>query len=90
MSLHGHIHSPYPIYVDVSIGEDALCYGRIMCTSDHPHCTTPKAAQSHIDVLEYGEYDGQLASKVLVRIFTSKRHQIRLRMRYLGHPLIGD
>ena len=88
--VHGHIHSPYPIYVDVPIGEDASCYGRMMCTSDHPHCTTPKAAQSHIDVLEHGEYDGQPASKVLVRILTGKRHQIRLHMRYLGHPLIGD
>jgi 23S rRNA-/tRNA-specific pseudouridylate synthase len=41
-------------------------------------------------VLEHGEYDGQPASKVLLRILTGKRHQIRLHMRYLGHPLIGD
>lgn len=26
----------------------------------------------------------------MVRILTGKRHQIRLHMRYLGHPLIGD
>ena len=53
-----------PIYIDVPIGEDASCYGRIMCTNDHPHCTTLKAAQSHVDVLEHGEYDGKPASKV--------------------------
>ena len=56
--VHGHVYAPYPIFVDVPIGENASCYGRIMCTNDHPHCTSPKAAQSHVDVLEHGEYDG--------------------------------
>lgn len=88
--VHGHVHAPYPIFVDVPIGENASCYGRIMCTNDHPHCTAPKPAQSHVDVLEHGEYDGKPASKVLVRILTGKRHQIRLHMNYLGHPIIGD
>ena len=88
--VHGHVQSPYPIFVDVPIGEDASCYGRIMCTNDHPHCTSAKAAQSHVDILEHGEYDGRPATKVLVRILTGKRHQIRLHMRYLGHPVIGD
>ena len=88
--VHGHVQSSYPIYVDVPIGENASCYGRIMCTNDHPHCTSPKPAQSHVDVLEHGEYDGKPATKVLVRILTGKRHQIRLHMNYLGHPIIGD
>ncbi|CAF3851225.1 unnamed protein product, partial [Rotaria sordida] len=83
-------YSPYPIFVDVPIGENASSYGRIMCTNDHPYCTYPKTAQSHVDVLEHGEYDGKPASKVLVRILTGKRHQIRLHMNYLGHPIIGD
>lgn len=88
--VHGHVQSLYSIFVDVPIGEDASSYGRIMCTNDQPHCQSAKAAQSHVDVLEHGFYDGQPASKVLVRILTGKRHQIRLHMRYLGHPLIGD
>ena len=88
--VHGHLHAPYSIFVNVAIGENAACYGRIMCTDDHPHCTAAKPAQSHVDVLEHGEYDGKPASKVLVRILTGKRHQIRLHMKYLGHPIIGD
>jgi 23S rRNA-/tRNA-specific pseudouridylate synthase len=88
--VHGHLHASYPIFVYVSIGENASCYGRIMCTNDHPYCTNAKPAQSHIDVLEHGEYDGKPASKVVVRVLTCKRHQIRLHMNYLGHPIIGD
>lgn len=88
--VHGHLHASYPIFVYVPIGENASCYGRIMCTNDHPYCTSAKPAQSHIDVLEHGEYDEKPASKVLVRILTGKRHHIRLHMNYLGHPIIGD
>ncbi|CAF1433227.1 unnamed protein product, partial [Didymodactylos carnosus] len=88
--VHGHIHSPYPSFIDKAIGENAASYGRIMCTDDFEYCNMPKPAQTHVDILQRRTYDGKPAAKCLVRILTGKRHQIRLHLAHIGHPVIGD
>ncbi len=56
--------------------------------SDFRFCVTPagKEAITHWDVMErFGE-----ATLVSVNLETGRTHQIRIHMKYLGYPLIGD
>jgi hypothetical protein len=41
-------------------------------------------------VLGYGYYEGQPVTKLLVRLVTGRRHQIRLHLHYCGYPILGD
>ncbi|CAF3490955.1 unnamed protein product [Rotaria sp. Silwood1] len=84
-------HAPYPVFVDVPLRENASCYGRITCKSNHSYCIFPKLAQFQFyHILENSESDGKQASRILVRILISKQHQIRLLMKCLKHSIIED
>ena len=43
-----------------------------------------------VKVLEYGTYKGQPASKVILKALTGRRHQLRVHLKYIGHPVVGD
>ncbi len=45
---------------------------------------------SHFKVLEEIDYEADILSLVEVRILTGITHQIRVHMKHLGHPIVGD
>ena len=61
------------------------------------HCSKYSTGNECLDSLSYyqvlGEYndqDNKKYSLVMVRIFTGRTHQIRVHMKFLGHPIISD
>ncbi|XP_008478591.1 RNA pseudouridylate synthase domain-containing protein 1-like [Diaphorina citri] len=62
-----------------------------MCSPEfNPVCTHARSAHTRLVVLSYGLYNSQPCTKVLVRIFTGRRHQIRVHCSNLGHTIVGD
>jgi 23S rRNA pseudouridine1911/1915/1917 synthase len=49
-----------------------------------------RGQRAELEILE-GTYDSQTDSTILkIRLLTGLRHQIRVQLSYLGHPLMGD
>lgn len=73
---------------------DQLRYSR--CTPVDPNgqatvnCLDPQESRTLLKVLEYGTYKGKAATKVLLQAMTGRRHQLRVHLKYLGHPVVGD
>lgn len=62
-----------------------------MCSPEfNSACTHARSAHTRLVVLSYGLYNSQPCTKVLVRIFTGRRHQIRVHCSNLGHTIVGD
>lgn len=82
--------------INVPIGEDASRLKYARCTPYDIHgnkienCLQPEKALSKIKVLEYGTYKSRDCSKVLIKPITGRRHQLRVHLKYLGHPIVGD
>lgn len=82
--------------IDVPIGENSeqLKYSR--CTEINsngepvPTCLDPQESRSLMKILEYGTYKNKPATKVLLQALTGRRHQLRIHMKHLGHPIVGD
>jgi len=53
-------------------------------------CETGRAARTQVVPVEYGLYNGEPATKVLLRPIQGRRHQLRLHLLHLGFPIIGD
>ncbi|XP_014669590.1 PREDICTED: RNA pseudouridylate synthase domain-containing protein 1-like [Priapulus caudatus] len=88
--LRGHIQQDM-VHIEKPIGG---CTAELdihkMCTSDSPLCKKPRYALTHLAVLERGEYDGEPATKVLVKLHTGRRHQIRVHCDHIGYRVVGD
>uniref|UniRef100_A0A8D8YYW0 RNA pseudouridylate synthase domain-containing protein 1 n=1 Tax=Cacopsylla melanoneura TaxID=428564 RepID=A0A8D8YYW0_9HEMI len=62
-----------------------------MCSPEfNPNCIHPRSAHTKFHVLSYGEYDSYPCTKLLIRIITGRRHQIRVHCSNLGHTIVGD
>ncbi|KAJ3601226.1 hypothetical protein NHX12_032199 [Muraenolepis orangiensis] len=77
--------------IDFSIGKTST-EGKthMMCIEGTEGCENPKACQTELRVLEYGTYDGEPATKVLLEPLTGRTHQLRVHCSALGHPIVGD
>ncbi|XP_056144302.1 RNA pseudouridylate synthase domain-containing protein 1 isoform X2 [Lampris incognitus] len=53
-------------------------------------CENPKPCQTELTVLEYGTYDGDPVTKVLLQPLTGRTHQLRVHCSAMGHPIVGD
>ncbi|TRY90734.1 hypothetical protein DNTS_004505 [Danionella cerebrum] len=53
-------------------------------------CENPKPSQTELRVLDYGEYDGDPVTKVLLQPLTGRTHQLRVHCSAIGHPIVGD
>lgn len=82
--------------INVPIGEDSRRLKYARCTpfdingNEINYCLQPEKAISQIKVLEHGTYKSKDCSKVLIKPVTGKRHQLRVHLKYLGHPIVGD
>lgn len=98
--VYGHIRpSDEPdgfFEVNVPIGEDLTRLKYARCTqfdlngNKVMYCTEPEKAITKIKVLEHGTYKSKDCSKILIQPITGKRHQLRVHLQYLGHPIVGD
>ncbi|CAK6963352.1 RNA pseudouridylate synthase domain-containing protein 1 [Scomber scombrus] len=62
----------------------------MMCIEGTEGCENPKPCQTELTVLEFGLYDGDPATKVLLQPLTGRTHQLRVHCRAIGHPIVGD
>ena len=51
---------------------------------------TGKPSLTHFEVLERGENDGNLWTRVKLIPITGRSHQLRVHLKEQGHPIIGD
>ncbi|XP_038065362.1 RNA pseudouridylate synthase domain-containing protein 1-like [Patiria miniata] len=94
--LRGHVREDFlridkPVYANPQEG-----YTHMMCTVDDSspdHLSDDVrvlSAVTDLYVVQRGLYDGQPASKVLLKPQTGRRHQLRVHCLGLGHPIVGD
>jgi len=82
--------------IDVPIGEDLRKLKHSRCTivdkerNQIEYCFKPQNAITKVKILEYGTYNGRECTKVLIKPITGKRHQIRVHLKYIGNPIVGD
>lgn len=62
----------------------------MMCVEGTEGCENPKPCQTELTVLEYGLYDGDPVTKVLLQPLTGRTHQLRVHCSAIGHPIVGD
>uniref|UniRef100_A0A3P9IK74 RNA pseudouridine synthase domain containing 1 n=1 Tax=Oryzias latipes TaxID=8090 RepID=A0A3P9IK74_ORYLA len=53
-------------------------------------CENPKPSETKLTVLEYGLYDGDPVTKVLLQPLTGRTHQLRVHCSAIGHSIVGD
>ncbi|XP_059203841.1 RNA pseudouridylate synthase domain-containing protein 1 [Centropristis striata] len=77
--------------LDFSIGKNSS-EGKthMMCVEGTEGCENPKPCQTELTVLEYGLYDGDPVTKVLLQPLTGRTHQLRVHCCAIGHPIVGD
>uniref|UniRef100_A0A8C7N4B9 RNA pseudouridine synthase domain containing 1 n=2 Tax=Oncorhynchus kisutch TaxID=8019 RepID=A0A8C7N4B9_ONCKI len=61
-----------------------------MCIQGTDGCENPKPCRSQLTVLEYGDYDGDPVTKVVLQPLTGRTHQLRVHCEAVGHPIVGD
>ncbi|XP_014326899.1 RNA pseudouridylate synthase domain-containing protein 1 [Xiphophorus maculatus] len=77
--------------LDFAIGKNSM-EGKthMMCIEGTEGCENPKPSQTELMVLEYGVYDGDPVTKVLLQPLTGRTHQLRVHCSEIGHPIVGD
>lgn len=77
--------------LDFAIGKNST-EGKthMMCIEGAEGCENPKPCQTELIVLEYGMYDGDPVTKVLLQPLTGRTHQLRVHCSAIGHPIVGD
>ncbi|KAG9263986.1 RNA pseudouridylate synthase domain-containing protein 1 isoform X1 [Astyanax mexicanus] len=79
------------LMIDFAIGKNST-EGKthMMCVEETEGCENPKPSQTELTVLEYGVYDGDPVTKVLLQPRTGRTHQLRVHCSAIGHPIVGD
>nr|XP_006637329.1 PREDICTED: RNA pseudouridylate synthase domain-containing protein 1 [Lepisosteus oculatus] len=88
--VRGYVESSQ-MTLDFAIGRNT-CEGKthMMCTESTEGCENPKPSKTELTVLEYGLYDGDPVTKVLLQPLTGRTHQLRVHCSAVGHPIVGD
>ncbi|RVE69274.1 hypothetical protein OJAV_G00076140 [Oryzias javanicus] len=77
--------------IDFSIGKNCTEGKKhMMCIEGSEGCENPKPSQTELTVLEYGLYDGDPVTKVLLQPLTGRTHQLRVHCSAINHPIVGD
>ncbi|XP_036445971.1 RNA pseudouridylate synthase domain-containing protein 1 isoform X1 [Colossoma macropomum] len=77
--------------IDRAIGKSSV-EGKthMMCVEGTDGCENPKPSLTELTVLEFGVYDGDPVTKVLLQPWTGRTHQLRVHCTSIGHPIVGD
>lgn len=89
--VRGHVRDN--VAIDLSVGQDGRPErSHMMCaaTAGRSFCVSPRTATTRLLVLQRGLYDGREATKVLLKPFTGRRHQLRVHCAEIGHTIVGD
>ena len=70
--------------VDAPIGRDPV--DRTRMAADVPG----KPARTHLQAVAEGSHGDRPVTLALARLDTGRTHQIRVHLRHLGHPIVGD
>ncbi|MGH0142023.1 UNVERIFIED_CONTAM: hypothetical protein FKN15_030022 [Acipenser sinensis] len=88
--VRGHVKSSR-MTIDYAIGKNTTeGMTHMMCIEGTHGCENPKPCQSGLIVLEYGTYDGDPVTKILLKPLTGRTHQLRVHCNSIGHPIVGD
>lgn len=88
--VYGHVKEDY-LTISKDIGSDSRPeFSHCMCTSDKEYCVSPKSALTKLLVLQRGFYSGKPATKILIKLMSGRRHQIRVHCHEIGHTIVGD
>ena len=83
--VHGHLRQS-PVVIDAPLGRDERSQVAIKdCVR-----ADGAAARTSIDVLERLERHGRQMTWVDVTPATGRKHQIRIHLAHIGHPIVGD
>ena len=80
------------IHIRNKIGADSRddWKGIKMCSDDKDYCDKPRDSETKLIVLSRGKFDGEVASKILLKPITGRRHQLRVHCDSIGHRIVGD
>lgn len=90
--VRGHV-GPAEISIDIPVGEDIrykTSNNKMVTSHDWEHCLSPRRSETKLVVLQTGYYETEFATKVLLRPVTGRRHQLRVHLSEIGHPIVGD
>lgn len=82
------------IRIDAPIGRDLRYKSPVvrMCTStDWEHCYSPCDCTTQVILVETGYFEEEFSSKIVLKSLRGDRkHQFRVHLKEVGHPIIGD
>lgn len=91
--VNGHVDCETEI-IDINIGEDMRYKdtSKKMCSSrEKLYCKNARRSITKFLVLEKGFYNDRPVTKLLLLPLTAnRRHQLRIHMVEIGHPIVGD
>jgi 23S rRNA pseudouridine1911/1915/1917 synthase len=83
--VHGHLAQD-GMHISAPLGKDLESAIAIK------DCVTPtgSSAKTFVSVERRFERNGENFTKVRVLLFTGRKHQIRIHLSHIGHPIVGD
>jgi 23S rRNA-/tRNA-specific pseudouridylate synthase len=86
---HGHMREN-DCLIETHVAPDVHDAKRFRMAVVDDDAPSAKSAITQWVLLAHGQLDNKPISKVLLLPQTGRRHQLRLHMRHIGHPIVGD
>ncbi len=76
--------------IDDKFNEKVFSEGNIVTNSGNSIENVGRIARTKVKVLKHFEFEGIKCTKVALVPITGRRHQLRVHMKSIGHPILGD